>query len=191
MVEGPKATFSFEAITDAFDSNEHASGGDVQVAADSATSIADAPYAQEEDAGEPVVKRARLAQGEDAPAASQQLDASSEVIAKAAPQAVAEHRKTAWQSFHGAGLFSEEWSKEQEEGIEEGSFATLVKSTTTATGAWASISDEEGEEQEEEGEEQEEGESEDDEARAEREADEAVAEAERELAAELAAEQYE
>jgi len=194
VVEGPKATFSFQAVSEAFEENK----------ANDATNVVapvEAPYA-DDTATEPVVKRKRDARGEDEPCTKkQELDEASE------PKAMADHRKSAWQSFHGAGLFSEEWAKEQEgEEMAQGdATATLVKSTTTETGAWKSIDseEEEGEEEEEEEEEEriereapvttlvddeEEEEEEDEEARAEREADEAVAEAERLLAEELAAE---
>ena len=193
VVEGPKATFSFQAVSEAFEENK----------ASDATKVApvEAPYA-DDSATEPVVKRKRDAQGEDELSTKKrELDEASE------PKVMADHRKSAWQSFHGAGLFSEEWAKEQEgEEMAEGdATATLVKSTTTETGAWKSIDSEEEEEDQEEEErieqeapvatlieeeqdEEEEEEEEDEEARAEREADEAVAEAERLLAEELAAE---
>jgi len=121
----------------------------------------------------------RVKRAEHAPFAEDDVEPVASVPSENVEK-LADHRKSAWSSFQGAGLFSESWTTAAEEGVDE---AALVKSTTTETGAWKSIEDEE-ERDETEGDDDED----DEEARALREADEAVAAAERELAEELARE---
>lgn len=157
VVEGPKATFSFEAITESFEAKENATVQDELV---------------EE-------RPKRVKRAEHAPFAEDDVEPVASVLSENVEK-LADHRKSAWSSFQGAGLFSESWTTAAEEGEDE---AALVKSTTTENGAWKSIEDEE-ERDETEGDDDED----DEEARALREADEAVAAAERELAEELARE---
>ena len=106
-------------------------------------------------------------------------EAEEATVATAPKQPSAGHRAKAWESFQGAGLFSEQWTAhedEDEEGAAEAE-AALVKSSTTSTGAWKTLEEEEAEQAQD-----------DAELEAEREADAAVAAAERELAEELARE---
>jgi len=103
-------------------------------------------------------------------------DVAEDVVAAMPKAPSVGHRATAWASFQGAGLFSEEWTAHDDvdgndENDENTGDRTLVKSTTTSTGTWKTIEEEEEEQAEED---------------AAREADEAVAEAERDLAEELA-----
>lgn len=161
VVDGPKSTFSFEAITESFEAKENAEVKEeiVEEAPKRVKRPEPAPFAEDDAepvAGPPSVNAEKLA----------------------------DHRKSAWSSFHGAGLFSESWTTAAEEGEEDE--AALVKSTTTETGAWKSIEDEV--ERDATDDDAEDDEDEDEEARALREADEAVAAAERELAEELARE---
>ena len=72
-------------------------------------------------------------------------------------------------------MFSEHWTTAEDEAAAD---EALVKSSTTETGAWKTLEEEQDEQDEDEAE-----------AIAEREADEAVAAAERELAEELAREE--
>ncbi|CAL53726.1 SAP domain [Ostreococcus tauri] len=166
MVEGPKTTFSFEAVSDAFEPSKEVAPKDESVIAPATEEVAP--------------KRAKVAAPLEAPYAEHEPPA-----AVTAEGPTAEHRKSAWSSFHGAGLFSESWTTASAE--EEAADASLVKSATTATGAWASLDDEHEPAEASEFDHDDEDED-DEEARALREADEAVAAAERELAEELARE---
>jgi hypothetical protein len=106
---------------------------------------------------------------------------AEEAVVAPPKQPSAEHRAKAWKSFQGAGLFSEQWTAREEGEDEEDEDAAaeqaLVKSSTTSTGAWKTLEEEEAEQAQD-----------DAEVEAEREADAAVAAAERELAEELARE---
>ena len=179
VVEGPKTTFSFDAISQSF--------------VETTTEANAEPEAIVENASPKRAKTETAATTAPTAAASNPIVQSAEPVASKDVTALAGHRKSAWSSFHGAGIFSEAWTTAaEEENVEE----TLVKSTTATDGAWTSLDDKD--ERDEDitaspiAEQDEEDEDEDEEERlereAQREADEAVAAAERELAAELAAE---
>ena len=149
VVEGPKTTFSFEAITQSYVDEGAVATKEVDVAP----------------------KRAKR----EAPASTNPITDAFVEAPKAEVETMAEHRKSAWSNFQGAGLFSEHWTTAEDE---EAADEALVKSSTTETGAWKTLEEEQDEQDEDEAE-----------AIAEREADEAVAAAERELAEELAREE--
>lgn len=189
VVEGPKTTFSFDAISQSF--------------VEPTTEANAEPESVVENASP---KRAKTETAAPAAAASNPIVQSAEPVASKDVTALAGHRKSAWSSFHSAGIFSEAWTTAaEEENVEE----TLVKSTTATDGAWTSLDDEDENEapsssddderdedttaspiaeQDDDEDEEDEDEEERLEREAQREADEAVAAAERELAAELAAE---
>ena len=180
VVEGPKTTFSFDAISESF--------------VEPATETDAEPEVVVEEASP---KRAKT----EIAAASNPIVQSADPAASKEVTALAGHRKSAWSSFHGAGIFSETWTTAaEEETVDE----TLVKSSTGTDGAWKSLDDEHDDEHDEApsssddertedvtasplAERDDEDEEERLEREARREADEAVAAAERELAAELAA----
>ena len=181
VVEGPKTTFSFDAISQSF--------------VETTTEANAEPEAIVENASPKRAKTETAATTAPTAAASNPIVQSAEPVASKDVTALAGHRKSAWSSFHGAGIFSEAWTTAaEEENVEE----TLVKSTTATDGAWTSLDDKDERdeditaspiaEQDEEDEDEDEDEEERLEREAQREADEAVAAAERELAAELAAE---
>ena len=178
VVEGPKTTFSFDAISESF--------------VEPATETDAEPEVVVEEAAP---KRAKT----EIAAASNPIVQSADPAASKEVTALAGHRKSAWSSFHGAGIFSETWTTAAEETVDE----TLVKSSTETDGAWKSLDDEHDDDDEAPSssddertedvtasplaERDDEDEEERLEREARREADEAVAAAERELAAELAA----
>ena len=179
VVEGPKTTFSFDAISESF--------------VEPATETDAEPEVVVEEASP---KRAKT----EIAAASNPIVQSADPVASKEVTALAGHRKSAWSSFHGAGIFSETWTTAaEEETVDE----TLVKSSTGTDGAWKSLDDEHDDDDEAPSssddernedvtasplaERDDEDEEERLEREARREADEAVAAAERELAAELAA----
>ena len=171
VVEGPNDTLT---LGDDDDDDDDVVEDAPKVVLKSIDDVEDAKNVDDEDAANVVAGKRKRGGDVIAP----QVE---EAVVAPPKQPSAEHRAKAWKSFQGAGLFSEQWTvREEGEDEEDGDAAAeqaLVKSSTTSTGAWKSLEEEEAEQAQD-----------DAEVEAEREADAAIAAAERELAEELARE---